>query len=95
MASRIRVSKSEYEEMLARQGGVCAICNKRQVSRRLAVDHDHETGQIRGLLCLRCNQALGRFEWSDTVLSNLISYVLRFQQARRQWRFTNPEIGDP
>ena len=47
--------------MLAAQGGGCAICEPRPEERTLHVDHDHETGAIRGLLCFRCNNALGDF----------------------------------
>ena len=44
--------------MLAEQGGGCAICGAPPKTRRLHVDHDHKTGEIRGLLCYRCNKAL-------------------------------------
>lgn len=47
------VTRHEYEAMFARQCGVCAICQR--VGTRLLVDHDHTTGIIRGLLCVRCN----------------------------------------
>ena len=61
-ASRIRstfgITTEEYERIFEYQGGVCAICEQRPVSKRLAVDHDHLTGEIRGLLCSRCNQDL-------------------------------------
>lgn len=56
---------SDYEEMLAAQRGACAICGSTNCGRKdyqsFAVDHDHQTGQIRGLLCSRCNTALGTF----------------------------------
>lgn len=52
----------EYDALLASQGGVCAMCGKPPAKNRLAVDHDHETGRIRGLLCRGCNGALG---WVD------------------------------
>lgn len=51
-----------YEEMLARQGGVCAICGEHRTLKRqnrLHVDHDHVTRRVRGLLCSRCNSAVG------------------------------------
>ena len=44
--------------MFAVQGGVCAICEEAPASH---VDHDHETGRVRGLLCFNCNGALGQF----------------------------------
>ena len=53
----------EYEMMLNEQEGVCAICRKPPTKdRRLAVDHCHKAGHIRGLLCTRCNVALGLFD---------------------------------
>ncbi len=51
-----------YEKLLAQQNGVCAICGKVQVGHRLSLDHDHETGKFRGLLCKPCNSALGKLE---------------------------------
>jgi len=56
-------SVAHYEVLLAAQGGGCAICGaKEQASgRRLAIDHDHASGKIRGLLCTSCNIVLGRF----------------------------------
>jgi len=54
-----------YLDLLDRQHHKCAICGKPQTSikRRLAVDHDHKTGKVRGLLCFRCNTALGAYEF--------------------------------
>jgi hypothetical protein len=48
-----------FEELLASQGGGCAICGKPDVDN---VDHDHRTGQVRGILCWNCNVAIGQFE---------------------------------
>lgn len=56
----------QYQEMLAAQGNVCAICERPERStdkkgrvKALAVDHDHETGAVRGLLCANCNKGIG------------------------------------
>lgn len=60
------ITLEQYNEMFERQGGVCAICKKpetwlyRDKVRALAVDHDHETGRVRGLLCGNCNRAIGQ-----------------------------------
>ena len=59
------IDLAEYNELLAKQGGVCAICSNAevvQIGRRptsLSVDHCHETGRIRGLLCSTCNKGIG------------------------------------
>lgn len=53
------ITVEDYDRMFDEQGGVCAICGN-GTKRRLAVDHNHETGVVRGLLCPRCNQHL---EW--------------------------------
>lgn len=53
------ITEIEYKEILARQGYGCKICGNKPRKRPLAVDHDHVTGRIRGLLCTRCNLMLG------------------------------------
>lgn len=57
-AAQLGVDPAEYERLLAAQDGHCALCPSRPKTRRLHVDHDHETGAIRGLLCFGCNRAL-------------------------------------
>lgn len=52
------ITLDQYNKVLAWQGNKCAICRTPQRSRRLAVDHHHTTGQVRGLLCWECNKAL-------------------------------------
>jgi hypothetical protein len=54
------ITPEQYDEMLAAQGGVCALCGRQpRDDISLHVDHDHRTGAIRKLLCFRCNNALG------------------------------------
>lgn len=69
------ISGEQYAEMLRAQGGGCALCGCPPKKRRHAVDHDHRTGQIRGLLCLTCNYAVERFDnvpgWADKVTTYL------------------------
>jgi len=60
---RTGMSEGAYADMLADQKGSCAICREAcGTGRRLAVDHDHSSGRIRGLLCFRCNTSLARYE---------------------------------
>lgn len=72
----------EWNEMFNAQGGCCAICGKHQSrqQRRMAVDHNHETGQIRALLCQNCNHGLGHFYENVASLSNAISYLQKHTQ---------------
>jgi hypothetical protein len=59
---RYGITIEEYEAMLAKQGGVCALCKKPPKNIRLAVDHDHQTGAVRELLCPSCNRAISHLE---------------------------------
>lgn len=60
---RYGITVEQYDEMLAAQGGHCALCPwEPSDGKVLAVDHDHETGRVRGLLCRGCNLALATFE---------------------------------
>lgn len=71
------ITLEEYEAMLLKQGGVCAICGltERVEGRALAVDHCHATGAVRGLLCSACNIALGKFEDDTERLRKAITYL--------------------
>ena len=80
------VSHDEYMEMLEEQDYVCAICNKPEEllnpsgeTRPLCIDHCHDTGKVRGLLCNRCNILLSRAQDSVEILANAINYL------RRSW----------
>lgn len=59
-----KLSIEEYDRLHAHQDGKCYICGQPEPvkGRRLSVDHNHETGEIRGLLCSRCNPILGKIE---------------------------------
>jgi type VI protein secretion system component VasA len=67
--------QGEYAEMFEAQDGRCAICMNKSVSLRLAVDHNHATGNVRALLCRRCNRALGLVEYEPIKVYNLILYL--------------------
>jgi hypothetical protein len=70
----------EYEAMLAAQGGGCAVCAATKPGgrgKRFHVDHDHETGAVRGLLCHACNVAIGTLGDDTDRLLAAATYVLR------------------
>jgi len=72
------ITLDDYHRILEKQGGSCAICQQGEgVFSHLAVDHCHETKAIRGLLCSRCNRALGGFRDSPDILKRAIKYLRR------------------
>lgn len=80
---KFNLSFEAFTLLLEQQGGVCAICGKAEKvkmpdgkPRALAVDHDHKTGEIRGLLCFRCNTWLGMFE-AETYITSVHAYLER------------------
>ena len=65
----------DYDRMLVKQRGCCKICGRMPKKARLAVDHDHESGKVRGLLCSNCNLILGNAKDCPTVLRLAALYV--------------------
>lgn len=66
----------QYDEMLEDQNGVCAICGGINTNgRRLYVDHNHETGKIRALLCCLCNNLIGNAKEDIIILRSVINYL--------------------
>jgi hypothetical protein len=70
------ISADEYATLHEAQGGKCRICGGSGGKRRLAVDHCHSTGVVRGLLCTSCNQGLGYFKDDVERMRRAIAYVL-------------------
>lgn len=70
------LSEADYEVMLKHQDGRCAICRKLPKNVRLAVDHDHKTGQVRGLLCWACNSGIGKWNDDPKLLSRASDYLV-------------------
>jgi hypothetical protein len=75
------ITADDYYEMLEAQNGKCAICessdanNARIVSNKLFIDHCHETGKVRGLLCSKCNHAVGLLNDDTDLLQKAINYI--------------------
>lgn len=72
------ITLEEYEAMLEVQGGVCAMCGGTQ-ERALNVDHCHETGRVRALLCTPCNGMLGNARDSIENLERGITYLRKYR----------------
>lgn len=76
--ARYGITPEIYDDLLVKQDGVCAICRKTCSSgMRLAVDHEHGSGKVRGLLCGQCNTGLGKFRDSVEVLTRASEYIQR------------------
>ncbi len=66
----------QYDEMVRKSGGRCMVCGKKPTGKKgLHVDHDHKTGKVRGLLCNKCNVALGMVNDTPNLLLKLYYYL--------------------
>jgi hypothetical protein len=80
---RYGISFAEYERLFNKQGGLCAICGcpgyhtmyACHRSQKLAIDHCHETGKVRALLCLRCNTTIGKARDNADLLRKMAEYI--------------------
>ena len=75
------ITVEQYLKMLHDQNGCCACCGKHEsfFKRRLHVDHDHDSGQVRALLCTECNPGIGYFKHSIERLEMAIRYLEKFK----------------
>ena len=73
LKSRYGLTPEEYEEMFKSQSGKCKICHEELTDS--VIDHCHETGKVRGILCRHCNSGLGLFKDNTTHLMNAIKYL--------------------
>jgi len=74
LKSKYGITPEEYNSMFDNQGGKCAIC-KQVSAETLHVDHCHATGKVRGLLCMKCNTAIGKFNDDLTLIQSARDYV--------------------
>jgi nitrate/TMAO reductase-like tetraheme cytochrome c subunit len=86
---RYGLSKESYLQMVDKQGNKCAICNEEESStyrkvkiKKLSVDHCHNTGEVRGLLCSSCNRGIGYLRDNVDLLKNAINYLSKTNQKR-------------
>ena len=73
--NKFNLSKDDIDLMWISQAGACAICDQPFVGQRPAIDHCHATGEVRGLLCMHCNTAIGLLKDNIDYLTNAISYL--------------------
>lgn len=75
-AKRFGLSLENYEQMLLEQNNVCKVCEEPETENKsLAIDHDHKTGQVRGLLCGKCNKAIGLLRDNAELLRKAADYL--------------------
>lgn len=72
LARKYGLTKEDIADRTQKQGGVCAICRKRSF---VYVDHNHETGKVRGLLCQQCNTGLGMFDEDPVLFRRAMRYI--------------------
>lgn len=77
LRGKFGITEEEYQALLAKQNGCCAICGDHPDKKALAVDHCHDSGQIRGLLCGKCNTALGLMDDNAQRLAAASEYLNR------------------
>lgn len=81
------VGTEYFNDKLKEQGGVCDICKRvvktiwRGKEVRMALDHEHETNRPRGVLCIKCNRALGLLEENKSSVSNMIDYINKYKKV--------------
>lgn len=76
---KYNLTKQQYNTMFSSQNGLCAICFQTNPKKRLAIDHCHVTGLVRGLLCQNCNTGLGLFKDTTLFLKNAARYIDGFK----------------
>ena len=83
LEKRYGINLEQYNSILKEQGNCCAICKKSkdEFDKSLCVDHCHQTGQIRGILCLKCNKALGHFKDNIDNLKFALEYIKFYEET--------------
>lgn len=74
---RYGITLEDYDKMFEQQKGLCVLCGLPEIGRRLAVDHNHQTGKIRGLLCHQCNCCIGFIENKNLSVKKIQKYLER------------------
>lgn len=77
------ITYDHWKVMFDQQEGKCLVCNKHQneLNQKLAVDHDHKTNQIRGLICCQCNRGIGYLQDDPILLRKAALYLDKFTHS--------------
>ncbi len=93
---RYGISKEQYDEKLRLQDNKCAICNKEEIRlstsgeiRKLSVDHDHDTNEVRDLLCYKCNWIIGVLGDNLELLEKVKLYLIKHRKNDNSKRYNN------
>lgn len=89
--ARYGLTPEQYDDIASRQRGLCEICGRPETATavakhgiaNLSIDHDHRTGKVRGLLCRKCNTALGFLEEDADLLLKMRDYILTHREVPR------------
>lgn len=82
LQKRYSMSEDEWDKIFESQGKCCAICRTDTPTNEVygwAVDHCHETGKIRGILCMKCNTGLGAFNDDTDIMIDAVTYILSYK----------------
>jgi hypothetical protein len=82
LKSKYGITVEDYDKMYEFQGGCCDVCGRHQTEfqKRLAVDHDHETGAVRSLLCASCNSGIGKLGDDIATVREALNYLIRHSE---------------
>lgn len=94
--------REQIKELTKKQDGLCAICDDAfNYKRKRVLDHCHNTGEVRGLLCYNCNLGLGMFKDDVDKLNRAIIYLSQFKPLQQEWEASNnwwsklPDVWHP
>lgn len=86
LKQKFGIEPEDYDLMYIDQDGRCEICgiHQSELPKKLAVDHDHSTGQVRGLLCQKCNSAIGLLKEDPILVTRVLTYLINAQDKKVQ-----------
>lgn len=83
LRKRFGITSDQFDRMLRRQKGVCGLCKGPPGARQFAVDHDHVSGSVRGLLCRGCNVGIGNLKDDPKLLEKAAGYIRKHRGKKK------------